>query len=108
MADTRDFAATDHETTTLEFRLTPATCKVHGTVTDATGKPLRAEVYLSKSSVIVQRTWSNSETGYYEFPVLPDTYDLLANAAGYQSNGWRGPISGDTKVDFTLRVLPVK
>jgi hypothetical protein len=77
-----------------------------GIVTDTGGKPLRAEVNLSKSSVIVQRTWSNAETGYYEFPVLPDTYSLLANAAGHISNGWRGSVSADTKVDFKLAALP--
>jgi hypothetical protein len=106
MGETRDFTARDDVTTTLEFRLTPATCKVHGTVTDANGKPLRAEVYLSKSDIIVQKTWSKSETGYYEFYVLPGTYDLLANAGGYQSNGCRRPISADTKVDISLTLLP--
>jgi hypothetical protein len=106
VGETRDFTAKKGEETRLEFRLTPAACKIHGAVTDASGKPLRAEVHLSKSSVIVQRTWSNGETGYYEFPVLPGTYDLLANAAGHLSNGWRGSISADTKVDFRLIVLP--
>jgi hypothetical protein len=106
MGQTQDFTAKKNEETKLEFRLTPAACKIHGIVTDTGGKPLRAEVHLSKSSVIVQRTWSNTETGYYEFPVLPDTYSLLANAAGHISNGWRGSVSADTKVDFKLAALP--
>ena len=106
VAQTHDFTAKRNEETKLEFCLTPAACKIHGIVTDTGGKPLRAEVNLSKSSVIVQRTWSNTETGNYEFPVLPDTYSLLANAAGHISNGWRGSVSADTKADFKLAALP--
>ena len=106
VAQTQDFTAKKNEETKLEFCLIPAAYKIHGVVTDAGGKPLRAEVYLSKSSVIVQRTWSNTETGYYEFPVLPDTYNLLANAAGHISNGWRGSVSVDTTVDLKLAALP--
>jgi hypothetical protein len=106
VAQTLDFAAKKNEETKLEFCLTPAAYKIYGIVTDTGGKPLRAEVYLSKSSVIVQRTWSNTETGYYEFPVLPDTYNLLANAAGHISNGWRGSVSVDTTVDLKLAALP--
>ena len=106
VAQTQDFTAKKNEETKLEFCLTPAAYKIHGIVTDAGGKPLRAEVYLSKSSIIVQRTWSNTETGYYEFPVVPDTYSLLANATGHISNGWRGSVTADATVDFKLAALP--
>ena len=106
MGETRVFTAKENETATLEFRLQPAAYKVHGTVTDKGGKPLRAEVHLSKANIIVQKTLSNSENGHYEFSVLPDTYDVLANASGYQSKGWRGQIAADTKVDLSLAILP--
>ena len=56
-------------------------------VSDKNGRPLRAEVYLSKSGVITQKTWTETKTGYYEFPVLPGTYDILANAESVSLGG---------------------
>jgi hypothetical protein len=106
MGETRDFTAPEAATTTLEFHLAQATCKVHGMVTDKNGQPLRAEVFLSKGGIITQRTWTDAKTGYYEFPVLPSTYDILANAADYLSEGWRGEVSADTKVDLSLGIAP--
>jgi hypothetical protein len=106
MGETRDFTAPEAATTTLEFRLAQATCKVHGMVADKSGRPLRAEVHLSKSGVITQRTSTDPKTGYYEFPVLPGTYDILANAEDYLMEGWRGEVSTDTKVDLSLDVIP--
>jgi hypothetical protein len=107
MGQTRDFTAKKDEKTQLEFHLNPASCKVHGTVLDEKDRPLRSEVFLSsESGVILQKTKSNAETGYYEFPVLPGTYNLLANATDYLSEGWRGSISADAKVDFKLAPAP--
>ena len=106
MGETKDFTAPEAATTTLEFRLAQATCKVHGIVTDKSGRALRAEVYLSKSGIITQRTWTDTKTGYYEFPALPGTYDILANATDYLSEGWRGEVSADTKVDLSLDIAP--
>jgi len=106
MGETKDFTAPEAATTTLEFRLTPATCKVHGTVSDKNGRPLSAEIFLSKSGIITQKTWTDAKTGYYEFPLLPGTYDILANATDYLSEGWRGEISTDTKVDLSLEIAP--
>ncbi len=104
MGETRDFTAPEAVTTTLEFHLDPATLKVYGQVSNKSGQPLRSEVYLSKSGVINQKTWTDTETGHYEFPVLPGTYDVLANSEGYLSEGWRGEISADTKVDLSLEI----
>jgi hypothetical protein len=106
MGETRDFTAPEATTTTLEFRLAPATCKVHGMVTDKNGQPLRAEVCLSKYGIITQKTWTDPKTGYYELPLLPGTYDILANVTDYLSEGWRGDISTDTKVDLSLEIAP--
>lgn len=103
MSQTRDFAAKKGENMQLEFHLTPASCKVHGTVVDEKGRPLGAEVFLSSElGAILDKRKSNTETGYYEFAVLPGTYNLLANATEYLSKGWRGQISADTKVDLKL------
>ncbi len=104
--ETRDFMTGEEGTTTLEFHLTPATCKVYGTITDASGRPLGADLLLYRSGIITQRTTSNSETGHYDFPLLPGTYDVNASAPGCQSKGWRGSISADTKIDFSLGPLP--
>jgi hypothetical protein len=106
MGQTRDFIAKVGETTSLEFRMTLATCKVYGTVTDTNGNPVRAEVHLSKSSIIVQRTWSDNQTGQYEFPVVPGAYDILASSTGHSSKGSRANVTADTKVDFVLVTLP--
>ena len=103
MAGTRDFDAKKGDETKLEFHLTPASCKVHGTVLDENDRPLWAEIVLSsESGIIFQKTQSNAETGYYEFPVVPGTYGLLATASDHQSKGWRGQISSDQKLDFKL------
>ena len=103
MGETRNFTASEAAATTLEFRLAPATCRVYGQVFDKSGHLLRAEVYLSKSGVITQRIWTDRETGQYEFPLLPGTYDItLANAEDHVSEGWRGEVSADTKVDLSL------
>jgi hypothetical protein len=42
MGETRDFTAAEKETTTLEFHLTPAPCKICGNISASAGKPLRA------------------------------------------------------------------
>jgi uncharacterized surface anchored protein len=103
MGETRDFTAKKGEETRLEFHLTPSSCKVHGTVMDENDRPLRAEVVLSSEfGVILEKTQTNAETGYYEFPVLPGTYNLLGMAAEYQLKGWRGSISADQKLDLKL------
>lgn len=106
MGETRDFAAKENSATTLEFRLTPAACKVHGMISDATGKPVPAEMLLLKSGIVVQKTTSNAETGYYEFPILPGIYEIIPMAYGYQPRSWHGSISTDTKVDFKLETAP--
>jgi hypothetical protein len=103
VGQTRDFTAGKGEETMLEFHLTPGSCKVHGTVLDENDRPLRVEVVLSsESGLILQKTQSNGETGYYEFAVLPGTYNLLAMGSDYQSKGWRGVVSADQKLDFKL------
>jgi hypothetical protein len=106
VGETRDFTAPENASTTLEFHLTPATCKLHGIVTDKNGKPLRAEVILSKNEIVVQKTWTDATTGYYEFPVLPGRYDIVASARpDYYPEGWRGEVSADTKADLSLEVV---
>ncbi len=106
MGETRDFVAKEEGTTTLEFHLAPASCKIHGTITDRSGRPLAAELLLYRSSIILQKTTSSAETGYYEFALLPDIYDINASAPGCMSNGWRGSISTDTKIDMRLDPMP--
>jgi hypothetical protein len=109
MGETRDFTAPEGAPTTLEFRLEPAALKVHGIVSDKnSGQPLHAEVYLSKSNVITQKTWTDAKTGYYEFPVLPGTYDILVNVPDYLSEGWRGEVAADTKVDLSMKIAPIR
>ena len=107
LGETRDFAAKKGEKTKLEFHLTPGTCKISGIVSDEKDIPLSGEVLLSsESGIILQKTPSNAETGYYEFSAVPGTYNILANARGYSSGGWRGPILADNKVDVKLRPIP--
>ncbi len=107
MGETLDFASKKGEKTKLEFHLTPASCKISGIVSDEQGGPLGGEVILSSESmVILQKVPSNAESGYYEFSVVPGTYNILANAAGYSSEGWRGPVSTDSKVNLKLTAIP--
>lgn len=106
MGETRDFTTREDGPTSIEFRLTQTSHKVHGSVTDTSGKPLRVEILLLKMGIVVQKTHSNAETGYYEFPVLPGIYQVLPVAPGYQPRGWHGSISADTKVDFNLAPMP--
>jgi hypothetical protein len=102
VGETRDFKALEKQTTTLEFRLTPATCKVSGIITDPQGKPLSGEVLLLKKGIVVQKTKSSTETGYYEFPAVPDRYEVLPMVQGYQQKGWSGSVTTDVKADFRL------
>jgi len=110
MGQTQDFTAKKNEETKLELHLTPGTCKIFGTLLDEDDKPLRGEVVLSSASgAILQKTESNSETGYYELSVLSGTYNLLAKRSGYRSEGWRGSVSADQKHDFKLEpIMPIK
>jgi hypothetical protein len=108
MGETRDFNANKQGVTTVEFRLTPASCKIYGTVSDATGKPLVAEVLLLKAGVVVQKMNLSAEDGKFEFPVLPGRYELLPTATGYMSKGWYGDVGADTKVDFSLDATPAE
>lgn len=102
--ETRDFVAEEGKSAALEFHLMPAKCRIHGIVTDRSGRPLMGEVFLSisKSGLIVAITSSDGETGYYEFSVMPGTYDVVATAPEHQSWAWRDFVSLDTKVDFKL------
>lgn len=107
MGQTRDFTTVEGGKTLLEFHMTPAKCKVYGTVSDKEGHPLGGEVFLSSEvGIILQKSPSNVETGYYEFPVVPATYNILASAAGHISEGWKGMVSADTKVDLKLDPQP--
>jgi len=103
MAETRDFMASKDKTTSLEFRLASATCKIHGTVTDQNGKPTKAEVRLRQppSGVILQNSNSN-EDGHYEFLLSPGDYQVLATAPSHEVEPWKGSIQGDTEVNFRL------
>jgi hypothetical protein len=104
MAETRNFTASQQETVTLEFRLKSATCRIHGTVKDTDGHPLRAVVNLrSSAGIIVARTSSDAATGHYEFMVLPDSYGLLVEEAEHEWKGWSGAVSSETEVNFELR-----
>ena len=101
--EARDFKTNKEKATVLEFRLTPAACKVHGTVTDENGQPLRAELsLLGPGGVIVERTLSDAKTGYYEISVMPGTCTILPSAPGHETKPWEGSTSADTKVDFIL------
>jgi protocatechuate 3,4-dioxygenase beta subunit len=102
LGEARDFKAAESQPTTLEFRLTPATCKISGTVTDAEGKPLTAEMLLLKGGIVVQKTTSKAETGYYEFPAVPGRYEILPMIPGYNPKGWSGQVTEDIKADFNL------
>jgi hypothetical protein len=107
VGETRDFVAKEGEKTKLEFHLRPGSCTISGIVTDEKGSPLGGEVFLSSESMIMlQKTPSNAETGYYEFSVVPGTYSILVNVSGYYSEGWRGSLSTDTKVDLKLSPMP--
>jgi hypothetical protein len=105
VGETRDFTAAETETTTLEFRLTPATCKIHGNVRSPEGKGLKAEVLLMKAGIVVQKTMSDSETGYYEFPAVPDRYEVLPMVPGHVQKGWSGSVTTDIKADFSLEPM---
>ena len=92
----------ENQPTTLEFHLTPATCKISGTVKDANGKPLSGEVLLLKAGIVVQKTISDAKTGYYEFPAVPDRYEVLPVMPGHIPRGWSGAVAADVKADFSL------
>ena len=102
LGETRDFNAAENQPTTLEFRLTPATCMISGTVKDASGKPLSGEVLLLKAGIVVQKTISDAKTGYYEFPAAPDRYEVLPMMPGHIPSGWSGAVKADVKADFSL------
>ena len=102
VGETRDFKAAEHQPTTLEFHLTPATCKISGTVKDENGQPLIGEVLLLKAGIVVQKTISDAKTGYYEFPSVPDRYEVLPVMPGHIPRGWSGPVATDVKADFSL------
>ena len=102
MGEVRDLETRKGDVTTADFQLTSAPCRLHGTVTGQDGKALRAEVVVRKSDIIIERTSSDAETGYFEANVLPGTYGILATAPGCRSEGWRGEVSTDTTVDFKL------
>lgn len=102
MGKTLDFTAREDGVTAVEFRLTPASCKILGKVTDKSGRPLRMEMLLQELGVVVQKTHSDAETGRYEFSVLPGIYDVLPLAPMYPPTSWHGSISADTRVDFSF------
>jgi hypothetical protein len=103
MGEHCNFTAKKSETVVLEFRLKRATCKVYGTVADEKGKPLQAEVRLLKSGVVIEKATPDPESGYYEFQLLPGEYQILCSGGQYAPNTWEGSISGEAKVDFSLR-----
>jgi hypothetical protein len=105
LGETRDFTAVENQQTTLEFRLTPATCKVSGTITDTEGKPLSAEVLLVKGGIVIQKTRTN-ETGYYEFPAVPARYEVLPLVPGYSPRSWSGEVKTDVNANFSLMRAP--
>jgi large repetitive protein len=102
VGETRDYTAAEKQSTTLEFHLTPATCKISGSIKDTTGNPLSGEVLLLKAGIVVQKTVSDPKTGYYEFPAVPDRYEVLPMVQGHTPSGWSGSVTTDVKADFNL------
>jgi protocatechuate 3,4-dioxygenase beta subunit len=106
LGETRDFKAVENQPTTLEFRLTPATCKVSGTITDTEGNPLGAEVLLLKGGIVIEKTRTNAETGHYEFPAVPARYEILPIVPGYSPRSWSGEVKTDVNANFSLMRAP--
>jgi protocatechuate 3,4-dioxygenase beta subunit len=103
VGETQDFTAFETEPTVLEFHLKPATFRIYGKVTDSEGKPLKGEVLLLKMGIVIQKTVSDGQTGYYEFPVDPGRYELLTSPQGYLTKGCVSDIStADAKADLSL------
>jgi hypothetical protein len=103
VAQTRDLDVKKGDENKLEFRLTPASCHIHGSIQDVNNRPLSAEITLSSASgIVLEKTRSNAETGYYDFPVQQGVYGLLVTAPECQPKGWRGQISSDQNLDFKL------
>jgi hypothetical protein len=104
MAKTLDFTANKSQPTPLDFNLVKALHKLYGTVSDENGRPVRADIVLSSEArIVLQKGFSDGETGHYEFPVLPGTYGLLATVPDYLSEGWRGEVASDKKVNLSLK-----
>jgi hypothetical protein len=106
MGQTLDFTAKEGVTTSLEFKLQPSSCVVQGTVKDSDGKPMMAEVLLLTKGIVNQKTMSDTNTGHFEFYILPGFYEILAVAPYYRTKGWSGNISAEQRVDLTLERIP--
>ncbi len=70
-----------------------------------TGKPLSGEVLLLRKGIVVQKTIADPKTGYYEFPAVPDRYEVLPMVLGHNPKGWSGAIAADVKADFSLEPI---
>lgn len=103
--DTRDFTAKENEATKLEFRLTPASYKISGNITDEEGRPLQVELILMKMGIAVGKTTSDPKTGYYEFPVLEGIHEVIAQAPMRIAKSWRGSVSSDIRADLRLAAI---
>ena len=99
----------------LNISLTKGECEISGRVAEDNGEPLRAEVVLLKSGVIVKKAFSDEDhKGIYSLKYLAEgLYEIQVSALCHSPRSWIGKvgiggdkdIQGATTVDFMLPVI---
>ena len=106
VAEIRDFSIDEGQTVSLNFNLKKAAHRIHGSVTNKQGKPVKTELQLFEGgamrAMVIQKTQTTAENGAFEFHVNEGQYSILVQALGYELGAWEGKVSQDTKADIQL------
>jgi hypothetical protein len=90
----------------VAFELQRGPYEIAGRVTEDGRKPLKAEVTVLKSSIVVQSAMTSETSGAYRFRYLSGgLYEVQASSVCHLTRAWSGAVSGKTMANLTLPVV---
>ena len=107
MVCTHDVHVSKEDSEGIVLKLKRGEINLGGRIYNDDGAPLKAEVTLLKSGIVIQKTWSEVKSGRYSFQdLITGRYEIQATAACYSARAWSGEATGSlTQIDLTLSFL---
>ena len=106
MVSTKDVVVVRGKPVDVILQLEKGEYEMTGSITEDGRKPLRADVTLLKSGIVVQSARTGERTGAFRFRYLVGgSYEVQAVSVCHSAQAWSGTVSGNTKVDLVLPVV---
>jgi hypothetical protein len=107
MVSTQDVNVLKGQAANIVLKLEKGSCEVSGRITEDGKRPLRAEVTLLRSGIVVQKASTRENAGTYHFRYLTEGfYEIQASSICHIAQGWSGNLAGGhARVDLVLPLI---